>query len=192
MSSCNFYFEFYQNTYLINAYLTWKIPGFYLIYWIIFHQNCYQKEAVLRPENNQVINLTTRYTWSGCVVRKCAHSDEMYDRIILLAELNLSILVFMYIHFGCVMWFMLKCYFPQFYHDVVKPPYCFLFISTLYSAERNRKRTLFRAKWSTNCFDNILQIITLLLLMFPVKYRRTRRPVSALTPSFRLSIYFFQ
>lgn len=33
-------------------------------------QNCYQKEAVLRPENNQVINLTTRYTWSGCVVRQ--------------------------------------------------------------------------------------------------------------------------
>uniref|UniRef100_A0A668A8A3 Transmembrane protein 145 n=1 Tax=Myripristis murdjan TaxID=586833 RepID=A0A668A8A3_9TELE len=30
-------------------------------------KNCYQKEAVLRPENNQVINLTTRYTWSGCV-----------------------------------------------------------------------------------------------------------------------------
>ncbi|KAL7835710.1 hypothetical protein SRHO_G00280570 [Serrasalmus rhombeus] len=30
--------------------------------------DCYQKEAVLRPENNQVINLTTRYTWSGCVV----------------------------------------------------------------------------------------------------------------------------
>uniref|UniRef100_A0A3Q4MVC6 Transmembrane protein 145 n=1 Tax=Neolamprologus brichardi TaxID=32507 RepID=A0A3Q4MVC6_NEOBR len=32
-------------------------------------KNCYQKEAVLRPENNQVINLTTRYTWSGCEVR---------------------------------------------------------------------------------------------------------------------------
>uniref|UniRef100_A0A3Q2D2P0 Transmembrane protein 145 n=1 Tax=Cyprinodon variegatus TaxID=28743 RepID=A0A3Q2D2P0_CYPVA len=31
-------------------------------------KNCYEKEAVLRPENNQVINLTTRYTWSGCVV----------------------------------------------------------------------------------------------------------------------------
>ncbi|CAG14644.1 unnamed protein product, partial [Tetraodon nigroviridis] len=31
-------------------------------------KNCYQKEAVLRPENNQVINLTTHYTWSGCVV----------------------------------------------------------------------------------------------------------------------------
>uniref|UniRef100_A0A8K9UH74 Transmembrane protein 145 n=1 Tax=Oncorhynchus mykiss TaxID=8022 RepID=A0A8K9UH74_ONCMY len=31
-------------------------------------KDCYQKEAVLRPENNQVINLTTRYTWSGCVV----------------------------------------------------------------------------------------------------------------------------
>uniref|UniRef100_A0AAV2MAK1 Intimal thickness related receptor IRP domain-containing protein n=1 Tax=Knipowitschia caucasica TaxID=637954 RepID=A0AAV2MAK1_KNICA len=31
-------------------------------------KNCYQKEAVLRPENNQVINLTTRYTWSGCMV----------------------------------------------------------------------------------------------------------------------------
>ncbi|KAG7276216.1 hypothetical protein CRUP_004807 [Coryphaenoides rupestris] len=33
-------------------------------------KNCYQKEAVLRPENNQVINLTTRYTWSGCVVEE--------------------------------------------------------------------------------------------------------------------------
>uniref|UniRef100_A0A3Q0RUP0 Transmembrane protein 145 n=1 Tax=Amphilophus citrinellus TaxID=61819 RepID=A0A3Q0RUP0_AMPCI len=34
-------------------------------------KNCYQKEAVLRPENNQVINLTTLYTWSGCVVLRC-------------------------------------------------------------------------------------------------------------------------
>ncbi|KAL4657663.1 hormone-sensitive lipase-like [Arapaima gigas] len=33
-------------------------------------KDCYQKEAVLRPENNQVINLTTHYTWSGCVVRR--------------------------------------------------------------------------------------------------------------------------
>ncbi|XP_059920152.1 transmembrane protein 145 [Gadus macrocephalus] len=33
-------------------------------------KNCYQKEEVLRPENNQVINLTTRYTWSGCVVEE--------------------------------------------------------------------------------------------------------------------------
>ncbi|KAF4075943.1 hypothetical protein AMELA_G00224730 [Ameiurus melas] len=33
-------------------------------------KDCYQKEAVLRPENNQVINLTTRYTWSGCVVEE--------------------------------------------------------------------------------------------------------------------------
>ncbi|XP_051575967.1 transmembrane protein 145 [Myxocyprinus asiaticus] len=31
-------------------------------------KDCYQKESVLRPENNQVINLTTHYTWSGCVV----------------------------------------------------------------------------------------------------------------------------
>ncbi|GCB83637.1 hypothetical protein scyTo_0024160, partial [Scyliorhinus torazame] len=28
--------------------------------------DCYEKESVLRPDNNQVINLTTRYTWSGC------------------------------------------------------------------------------------------------------------------------------
>ncbi|KAJ8289820.1 hypothetical protein GJAV_G00005710 [Gymnothorax javanicus] len=33
-----------------------------------YPKDCYQKEAVLRPENNQVINLTTRYTWSGCMV----------------------------------------------------------------------------------------------------------------------------
>ncbi|XP_038668984.1 transmembrane protein 145-like [Scyliorhinus canicula] len=30
--------------------------------------DCYEKESVLRPDNNQVINLTTRYTWSGCEV----------------------------------------------------------------------------------------------------------------------------
>lgn len=40
-------------------------------------QDCYQKEAVLRPENNQVINLTTRYTWSGCVVRLLMVSSEI-------------------------------------------------------------------------------------------------------------------
>lgn len=48
------------------------------MFWFLFIcvcscQNCYQKEAVLRPENNQVINLTTRYTWSGCVVRTHTH-----------------------------------------------------------------------------------------------------------------------
>ncbi|KAK7147361.1 hypothetical protein R3I94_010012 [Phoxinus phoxinus] len=31
-------------------------------------KDCYLKESVLRPENNQVINLTTHYTWSGCMV----------------------------------------------------------------------------------------------------------------------------
>ena len=31
-------------------------------------QSCSEKEGHLRPENNQVINLTTRYTWSGCKV----------------------------------------------------------------------------------------------------------------------------
>ena len=28
--------------------------------------NCWQKEAVLRPENDQVLRLTPRFTWSGC------------------------------------------------------------------------------------------------------------------------------
>ncbi|XP_064617706.1 transmembrane protein 145-like [Liolophura sinensis] len=28
--------------------------------------NCFQKEAVLRPENNQVLTLSPAYTWSGC------------------------------------------------------------------------------------------------------------------------------
>ncbi|XP_078507444.1 transmembrane protein 145 [Lissotriton helveticus] len=30
------------------------------------NQDCFMKESVIRPENNQVINLTTHYTWSGC------------------------------------------------------------------------------------------------------------------------------
>ncbi|XP_027714004.1 transmembrane protein 145 [Vombatus ursinus] len=29
-------------------------------------KDCLAKEAVIRPENNQVINLTTQYPWSGC------------------------------------------------------------------------------------------------------------------------------
>lgn len=47
----------------------WSPRVVFFIVVLFPHQNCYQKEAVLRPENNQVINLTTRYTWSGCVVR---------------------------------------------------------------------------------------------------------------------------
>ncbi|XP_053908564.1 transmembrane protein 145 isoform X2 [Cuculus canorus] len=31
-------------------------------------KDCLAKESVLRPENNQVINLTTQYAWSGCQV----------------------------------------------------------------------------------------------------------------------------
>uniref|UniRef100_A0A8C3H7E5 Transmembrane protein 145 n=1 Tax=Chrysemys picta bellii TaxID=8478 RepID=A0A8C3H7E5_CHRPI len=30
--------------------------------------DCLMKESVIRPENNQVINLTTQYAWSGCQV----------------------------------------------------------------------------------------------------------------------------
>ncbi|CAD5117960.1 DgyrCDS6699 [Dimorphilus gyrociliatus] len=32
--------------------------------------SCPEKESVLKPENNQVINLTTRYAWSGCRIEK--------------------------------------------------------------------------------------------------------------------------
>ncbi|XP_071656629.1 transmembrane protein 145 [Patagioenas fasciata] len=31
-------------------------------------KDCVAKESVIRPENNQVINLTTRYAWAGCQV----------------------------------------------------------------------------------------------------------------------------
>ncbi|XP_070254469.1 transmembrane protein 145 isoform X2 [Myotis yumanensis] len=31
-------------------------------------KDCLAKESVIRPENNQVINLTTQYAWSGCQV----------------------------------------------------------------------------------------------------------------------------
>ncbi|XP_044291234.1 transmembrane protein 145 [Varanus komodoensis] len=30
------------------------------------NKDCLMKESVIRPENNQVINLTTQYAWSGC------------------------------------------------------------------------------------------------------------------------------
>uniref|UniRef100_A0A8C8VJK0 Transmembrane protein 145 n=1 Tax=Pelusios castaneus TaxID=367368 RepID=A0A8C8VJK0_9SAUR len=34
------------------------------------NKDCLMKESVIRPENNQVINLTTQYAWSGCQVLK--------------------------------------------------------------------------------------------------------------------------
>uniref|UniRef100_A0AAY4ALA5 Transmembrane protein 145 n=1 Tax=Denticeps clupeoides TaxID=299321 RepID=A0AAY4ALA5_9TELE len=40
-------------------------------------KDCHQKEAVLRPENNQVINLTTDYKWSGCVVSADGDEDSL-------------------------------------------------------------------------------------------------------------------
>ncbi|MBZ3875850.1 Transmembrane protein 145 [Sciurus carolinensis] len=33
-----------------------------------YPEDCLAKESVIRPENNQVINLTTQYAWSGCQV----------------------------------------------------------------------------------------------------------------------------
>ncbi|CAM5176387.1 unnamed protein product [Eretmochelys imbricata] len=32
------------------------------------NKDCLMRESVIRPENNQVINLTTQYAWSGCQV----------------------------------------------------------------------------------------------------------------------------
>lgn len=67
----------------------WKAlrGGFKNLFWyfcVRWCQNCYQKEAVLRPENNQVINLTTRYTWSGCVVRASHKHRFIYTRTVAL------------------------------------------------------------------------------------------------------------
>nr|XP_002124065.2 transmembrane protein 145-like [Ciona intestinalis] len=39
-------------------------------------KTCHQKEAVLEPENNQIINLTTRYTWSGCVLHNSSGENS--------------------------------------------------------------------------------------------------------------------
>ncbi|XP_076801644.1 transmembrane protein 145-like isoform X2 [Clavelina lepadiformis] len=39
-------------------------------------KNCFLKEAVLESAHNQIINLTTRYSWSGCVVTN--HSSQKY------------------------------------------------------------------------------------------------------------------
>lgn len=107
---------------------------------------------MLRPENNQVINLTTRYTWSGCAVR---------TRLKWTAESHRSNPL------GSAGPFV---------------PYVRLFPSFNY---------LFRAKWSAKCFYNILHTLTLPLLMIPVQQRGTRRSMSALTPGFPLSLYYF-
>ena len=44
----------------------------------VYKQNCYQREAVLRPENNQIIYLTLRHFWSGCMINHTADGTEIY------------------------------------------------------------------------------------------------------------------
>lgn len=61
----------------------------------------------------------------------------------------------------------------------------------MHIADRNWKRSLFRAKWSTKCFYHTLQILTSPLVMIPVKRGGTRRSMSALTPGFPLPLVFF-
>ncbi|XP_070551966.1 transmembrane protein 145-like isoform X2 [Ptychodera flava] len=41
--------------------------------------NCIEKESVLKIENNQIINLTDKYPWSGCAKKNVDASDELYD-----------------------------------------------------------------------------------------------------------------
>ncbi|XP_071806148.1 transmembrane protein 145-like [Asterias amurensis] len=40
-------------------------------------KTCKQKESVLKPENHQVINLTTEYVWAGCILTKLEEDDEI-------------------------------------------------------------------------------------------------------------------
>ncbi|XP_038065624.1 transmembrane protein 145-like isoform X2 [Patiria miniata] len=40
-------------------------------------KTCLQKESVLQPENHQVINLTTAYVWSGCIVTKLDNEERI-------------------------------------------------------------------------------------------------------------------
>lgn len=68
------YIHSYNNPYInkfiyfhttILKYLPFKeMKNLYFI--IIFFQSCAQKVAVLNPANNQIISLSTLYTWSGC------------------------------------------------------------------------------------------------------------------------------
>lgn len=108
---------------------------------------------MLRPENNQVINLTTRYTWSGCMVRTRARPDQSTsDTIVLLADVDASILV-SYARFGSVKQFLLLLMLKLLFH----------FLLT------NRK-------W------NSIPSERLLLLMLPVQ-QRDPSPLGLLRPS---------
>ena len=43
-----------------------------------FTQNCWQKEAMLRPENNQIIYLTLMHYWSGCTLNTSVPDVPFY------------------------------------------------------------------------------------------------------------------
>ncbi|XP_022093046.1 transmembrane protein 145-like isoform X2 [Acanthaster planci] len=40
-------------------------------------KTCLEKESVLKPENHQVINLTTQYVWSGCILTKLDDNEQL-------------------------------------------------------------------------------------------------------------------
>lgn len=42
------------------------MKNLYFFNHLFFMQSCAQKVAVLNPANNQIISLSTLYTWSGC------------------------------------------------------------------------------------------------------------------------------
>ncbi|MBV96520.1 transmembrane domain-containing protein, partial [Eschrichtius robustus] len=51
-----------------NILLYFDDPSQWPAVYKIGDKDCLAKESVIRPENNQVINLTTQYAWSGCQV----------------------------------------------------------------------------------------------------------------------------
>ncbi|XP_077985454.1 transmembrane protein 145-like isoform X2 [Glandiceps talaboti] len=41
--------------------------------------DCSEKEGVLKIENNQIINLTDKFPWSGCAKKNIQQDDELYE-----------------------------------------------------------------------------------------------------------------
>ncbi|XP_039208129.1 transmembrane protein 145 isoform X1 [Crotalus tigris] len=62
----DFQFRYPENKCCENILLYFDDPSQWPAVYKKGNKDCLMKESVIRPENNQVINLTTQYAWSGC------------------------------------------------------------------------------------------------------------------------------
>ena len=65
----------FSNLHINIIFISFSLPRLFRLIGLPIHQNCFQREAVLRPENNQVIILDYFNSWSGCILKNSSNNE---------------------------------------------------------------------------------------------------------------------